>query len=473
MAEILIIEPSEEYGGKLAVALQALGHSSTCVQSMSQALKTLTAAPSDLVVVSAQMPDGNALELLPTIRQGPNSPQVIVLSDSLSADEAEAAVKGGAWEYVLKPSSPKDLSALIHHAAGYVHQDKAVWSQNELGDVHFEGIIGSSPSLRACLDIVAHAANSNANVLIKGETGTGKELVAWGIHRNSPRAAGNFVVVDCASLPETLVESMLLGHEKGAFTGADKARIGLVKQADGGTLFLDEIGELPLSTQKAFLRVLDERRFRPVGGKEEIHSDFRLISASNRNLEELVQKSAFREDLLFRIRSFAIEVPPLRQRLEDIKPIVMYHMPRICERLGIGIKEISPEFGDALNLYSWPGNVRELVNSLERSLVAARTERILLPQHLPTYLRVMLARSSAESAERVSNPVDWKASTDVASLPSLQTARDAAVNQAEQEYLEKLMELSDGNIESASRISKLSRSRLYSLLKKHQIHSSR
>jgi two-component system NtrC family response regulator len=208
-------------------------------------------------------------------------------------------------------------------------------------------------------------------VLITGETGTGKELFARAIHANSPRAAQPFVVVDCASLPETLVESILFGHVKGAFTGADKAREGLVALADGGTLFLDEVGELPFSMQRAFLRVLEDRTFRPVGSKTERSSDFRLVAATNRQLEAMVERGEFRKDLLFRIRSFSIELPALRERSEDIPEIVALQMEKLAAAGRFGRKDFSPEFMEALTAYPWPGNVRELVQCLERSLAAA------------------------------------------------------------------------------------------------------
>jgi two-component system NtrC family response regulator len=193
-----------------------------------------------------------------------------------------------------------------------------------------EGIIGNSLQMKGCFDLLAKAANSITNVLITGETGTGKELFASAIHENSSRANNNFVVVDCTVLPETLVESMLFGYKKGAFTGADRANEGLIIQADGGTLFLDEVGELPLNVQKAFLRVIDEHSFRPLSCKREIKSDFRLVSATNRNLEEMVRRGKFRKDLLFRIRSLVIEPPPLREHTEDIKELAMHYTAKLC-----------------------------------------------------------------------------------------------------------------------------------------------
>jgi len=195
--------------------------------------------------------------------------------------------------------------------------------------------------LEACLDLVAQIANSRVNVLITGETGTGKENFAKAIHKNSSRAGKNFVVVDCTALPETLVESMLFGHEKGAFTGAEKARVGLIKEADGGTLFLDEVGELPLIVQKDFLRVLQENRFRPLGSNKEIESDFRLVSATNRDLERMVESGQFRKDLFFRLQSVIIELPPLRNRPRDIKDLAIHYVVKLCERYGMETKGFS------------------------------------------------------------------------------------------------------------------------------------
>jgi two-component system NtrC family response regulator len=318
--------------------------------------------------------------------------------------------------------------------------------------------------MKACLYILGQAAGSDASVLITGETGTGKELLARAIHENSPRAGKNFVVVDCAALPETLVESILFGYEKGAFTGADKDTEGLVSLSRNGTLFLDEIGELPLGIQKAFLRVLQERRFRPVGSKKEVESDFRVVASTNRNLDEMVDQKRFRQDLLFRLRTLTIELPPLRERKKDIRDLVLYHHARLSERYGIGSKQFSPEFLDALAAYHWPGNVRELVNALERSLAVARQEPTLFPKHLPTHIRIHLARAGA-TKERA----EIRETEDTAQLTTLRVFREKVLQEAERQYLEDLMNLTGGNIKEACRISCLSRPRLYALVKKYKI----
>jgi two-component system NtrC family response regulator len=279
------------------------------------------------------------------------------------------------------------------------------------------------------------------------------------------------VVVDCTALPETLVESLLFGHEKGSFTGAEKARDGLVRQAHCGTLFLDEVGELPLVLQKAFLRVLQERRFRPLGGNREIESDFRLVAATNRNLDRMVECGQFREDLLFRLRSYVIELPPLRERPEDLQELARYYADRFCERYGIAPKGFSPEFIKTLLSYSWPGNVREFVHTMERVLSSARFEPTLFTKHLPTNIRVEVTRATVEhDPASLSIVLD---SDTIQSLPKLNDYREAVYNDAEKNYLYDLLALADQNIREACRISGLSQSRLYALMKKHDITRSK
>ena len=313
---------------------------------------------------------------------------------------------------------------------------------------------------------MAQAADSDANVFITGETGTGKEMFARAVHENSQRSGGNFVVVDCTSLPETLVESLLFGHEKGAFTGAEKAQDGLVRQAHGGTLFLDEVGELPMALQKAFLRVLQEHRFRPLGSNREVESNFRLVAATNRDLDAMVRQDQFRSDLLFRLRSFVIELPPLRARREDIQALTRFHVDRFCARYGLPSKDFSPEFIETLEEYPWPGNVREFVNTIERTLATARFEQTLFPKHLPNHIRVLVTRSAV--AGEKPTPAEPMGQI-VQRLPKLNDYREAIYAKAEKQYLQELMEVTGGTIAEACRISGLSQSRLYALLKKHDV----
>lgn len=466
MKQIVIVDSQLSYWTELAEAVSSLGLQVVSFETWRSAQDTLENHDHIIAILNVSLPDANGIELAWSLRQKPTAPEVLIIADSANADDAEQAIRSGAWEYLVRPANAMSLLPLIKRIVEYLASLKNVKIQDELEGSLFEGIAGESPKTKACLALANQAAKSDTNVLIRGETGTGKELLAWAIHKNSPRANNNFVVVDCAALPETLVESTLMGHERGAFTGADKSQDGLIKQADGGTLFLDEVGELPLAIQKSFLRVLEERRFRRVGGKEEIASDFRLLSASNKNLDILVQEGKFREDLLFRLRSFMIELPSLRERKEDIKSIIHFHLPRLCNRIGKEIKEISEEYIDALLTYSWPGNVRELVNALDRSIVAARNESTLFPQHLPTYLRIYLAR---EKATQQNTAAINAGSEKAKSFGSLQEVRDSVLAQAEEEYLRSLMNTINGDIAEACRISGLSRSRLYSLLKKYNI----
>ena len=388
-----------------------------------------------------------------------------MISEGGDPDGAELAIKSGAWAYIEKPLSMEKMELQLVRALQY---------RNEKADrkppvtLKREGIVGISPQLETCLDLLAQIANSKVNVLITGETGTGKELFAKAIHKNSSRAGKNFIVVDCTALPETLVESMLFGHEKGAFTGAEKPRVGLIKEADGGTLFLDEVGELPLTVQNDFLRVLQEYRFRPLGSNKEIESDFRLISATNRDLEKMVESKQFRQDLFFRLHSFTIDLPPLREHPQDIKDLAMHYMVNLCERYGIETKGISPDFFDALIAYDWPGNVRELIHAIERVLTIARFEPTLFPRHLPTQIRVHEARASVgkcqagrEEPEEENQPNH--------TLPRLQDVREAALSKVEKQYLYDLVLLTKSDMEEACRISGLSQSRLYELLKKYEI----
>jgi len=322
-------------------------------------------------------------------------------------------------------------------------------------------IIGNSPQITACLDQVAQAAGCDASVLITGPTGTGKEAFAQAIHDNSNRSSGNFVIVDCASLPENLVESILFGHVKGAFTGADKAREGLVKHADGGTLFLDEVGELPLTLQKKFLRVLQEHSYRPVGETKEIKSNFRVVAATNRNLQESILDGIFRDDLLFRLQAISIKLPPLRERIKDIRDLTVFYTEKLCNRYGLEVKGVSPEFIGALCLYEWPGNVRELFQVLENVVAYALDHQTLFTKHLPEHLRILQAQSGIlKTNPGFSAQYGEESDHD---FPSWKVYK----NEYEEKYVQKLMLHANGKMKNACQISGLSRTRLYQLLKKY------
>ncbi len=463
MAKILIIDDDVVMAELLSQGVRERGHDIACAHTIEAGISAAQSGDFAVVFLDVRLPDGNGLDALPEIRKVRSSPEVIIMTGAGDPDGAELAIKSGAWDYLEKPSSITMMILPLVRALQY--RDIRL-AQKPLTALKRQGIVGSNPHIMSCLEKVAHAAAYDASVLVTGETGTGKELFAWAIHENSARADKNFVVVDCATLSDTLVESVLFGYRKGAFTGADRSREGLIKQADGGTLFLDEVGELPLAVQKAFLRVLQERRFRPLGGKEELSSDFRLVAATNRDLDKMVREGQFRSDLLYRIRSFTIELPALREYPEDIPALVTYHVGRLAERHGENIRGFSPDFLEALKAYDWPGNVRELVNALERVLAAAGNGATLFPKDLPPHIRVKMARSAIvnKSAAVKGEPPPMS----IKELPKLQDLRDEAIARVEQQYLRDLLSVSADNIKKACAISGLSRSRLYELMKKYQ-----
>jgi two-component system NtrC family response regulator len=463
MAQILIIDDDEMFSTLLASAVHREGFDIQSAYTLQDGLKRVKSGAFDVVFLDVNLPDGNGLDLLSDIREASSSPEVIILTGQGTADGAELAIRSGVWDYIQKPSSIHVMMLPLLRALQY-REEKLKGKQPV--SLKLEGIIGSSPKMKACYELISQAAVADVNVLITGETGTGKELFARAVHMNSARSGRNFVVVDCAALQDTLKESTLFGYEKGAFTGADQSREGLIKQADGGTLFLDEIGELPLPMQKSFLRVLQERHFRPLGSIKEIKSNFRLIAATNRNLENLVHSGQFREDLLFRLRTLTITLPPLREHAEDIADIALYHIARICRRSEIETKALSSDFLEALVAYDWPGNVRELVNALERAVAASFTSPTLFHRHLPSALRVKLAQAAVAAdlptEENVAVAFDDN-------LPRLKDLREATYAKIERNYLQQLIKVTAGDMEKASRISDVGRTRLYDLLRKHKI----
>jgi len=469
MANILIIDDDRAVCKALVGVVNRIGYDAAYAVTLKEGRNRVSSELYDVVVLDVRLPDGNGLDALQEIRRSPSSPEVIIITGEGDPDGAELAIKSGAWDYIEKPLSIEVMTLPLMRALQY--WDELCIRKPPVA-IKRERIIGDSPEMKHCLDLLAQAAQSDTGVLITGETGTGKELFANAIHENSIRCRHNFVVVDCAALPKTLVESVLFGHEKGAFTGADRSSEGLVKQADGGTLFLDEVGELPMSIQRSFLRVLQERRFRPVGGSREIESDFRLIAATHRDLDQAVQDGKFRQDLLFRIRSIVIELPPLRERAKDIKQLAMYFMTKFCDRHKIATKGFTPEFNEALAVYTWPGNVRELDSSLKSILTTAGDAPILYPKHLPTYIRAKMARASVGKKDKVTKGQEEK-DRSAETLEKFKDFRAMTLAAAENAYLRNLMSITQWNIPAACQMSGLSRPRLYALLKKHEITRTR
>ncbi len=460
MAKILIIDDDPLLAETVADKLECLRHQSQTAGSLADGLRSAVEGDFDIILLDVYLPDGNGLDLIDQLCAVSSKPQVIIITGQGDPDGAEMAIRHGAWCYLEKNSIIKEISLPLARALQYreaLHGQKAV-----LKAVERDQLVGESPRFIHCLEILANAAAADAGVLISGESGTGKEAFARAIHANSRRRKGNFVVVDCTALPEQLVESVLFGHVKGAFTGAERANRGLIRHADKGTLFLDEIGELPLTTQKSFLRVLQERTFCPVGSQEECQSDFRLICATNRDLVSMTEKGLFREDLLYRLRGLCLHLPPLRERDGDI-PLLVEHflnrLNRVVRRYGQEPKECLPEVMEHLVQYHWPGNVRELSQAIESAFAQGACSPLLFPQHLPVHIRTAHARANVQRPG-VAPPV---APLDGVPLLDWRSAKDAF----EREYTHQLLQHSQGNIMEAGRLSGLSRTRLYQLIKKY------
>ncbi len=474
MANILIIDDDFKIRQLVAQHAKEMNHNVAVAESLADGYEVARFQPFDLIFLDVRLPDGNGLDALPKFKQMPQEPEVIIITGVGDAEGAEVAIKSGAWDYIQKPFSKSEIMLQITRSLEFRGK------KTEAGKVSLkrDKVIGSSPALAFCLDQVALCADNDTNVLLTGETGTGKELFAHTIHDNSSRAKAEFIVVDCAALPDNLIESILFGHVKGAFTSADRDLTGLVKQADGGTLFLDEVGELPITIQKTFLRTLQEKKFRPVGSSREIKSDFRLISATNRNLDAMVKKGVFRKDLFFRLCTFHIDLPPLRKRSIDVKELTRHFIFRICENNHFKIKGFVPEFLELLVAYQWPGNIRELINTLEKAIISDPENPTLYSMHLPIAIRIPHAQAAVALKKQPHN-ADYKAggknepnlyfSELIESNLTIQEFRRKIISESERKYLRHLMSVTQNNVKKACRISGLSLSRLYTLLRKYGI----
>lgn len=339
----------------------------------------------DLIVTDIRMGNRNGLDGLRELRLHNPKQIVIVMTAYGTSQTAIEAMKLGAYDYILKPFDIPQLKALITRAlqAAAVQKTEVTTFPTKLSAEELrQTIVGSSPAMQEVYKIIGQVASTTATVLITGESGTGKELIARAINQNSPRFKNTYVALNCAAIPENLLESELFGHEKGAFTGAMNQRIGKFEQCDGGTLFLDEIGEMPLATQAKFLRVLQEGEFTRLGNNESMKTDVRIIAATNKDLPTMVEQKSFREDLYYRLNVVHLHLPPLRERTGDIPILVEYFMNKIRLKTPNSPSKISPEAMEILKANPWPGNVRELENGLQRCMVMASGSTIL-PHHLP------------------------------------------------------------------------------------------
>jgi DNA-binding NtrC family response regulator len=371
MGRILIADDHDALRRGLARALTEAGHETEEAPNGNAAIARLHEAFFDVVLTDLKMGGSDGLEVLRTSKALHPSTSVILMTAFGSVTTAVEAMKSGAFDFVLKPFEIEEMEVKIEKALELRRmQHELDYLRHTQNDIYeFDRIVGSSGALARVLGIVRKVAKSNTTVLIRGETGTGKELIAGAIHHNSLRAGRNFVRVNCAALQENLLESELFGHEKGAFTGADKQRIGRFEQADGGSLFLDEVGDMSANTQAKILRVLQEHEFERLGGTRTLKVDVRMIAATNRNLSTMVASGHFREDLYYRLNVVSIEMPPLRERKDDIPALADAFVRRFAGELKRKMDGIRPDAMKLLLRYNWPGNIRELENSIERAVL--------------------------------------------------------------------------------------------------------
>ncbi len=341
----------------------------------------------DVIVLDVQLPDQTGLEVLRKLRELDARSLVIFITGKSTTDTAIEAMKLGAFEYLLKPLELAQLRQVIERALGIsrLMHVPAVVAEAEPVDDRADAIVGRCPAMQEVYKAIGRVAGQDVTVLITGESGTGKELVARAVYQHSRRAAGPFLAINCAALPEHLLESELFGHEKGAFTGADRRRIGKFEQCAGGTLFLDEVADLAPAAQGKLLRVLQEQAFERVGGGETIRTDVRLLAATNQDLEGLVAQGQFRQDLFYRLSVFTIRLPPLRERGDDLPLLVQHYVRRFSREFGQEVPRVPPETLEILRRYAWPGNVRELQSVLKQALLHT-TGGILAPDFLPAHL---------------------------------------------------------------------------------------
>jgi two-component system response regulator AtoC len=382
---VLVVDDELNIRTALGKILEKAGHAVVVAESGDQALGLLHDRSFDVVLTDLKMVGAGGLDVLRAAKRIQPEAEVILLTAFGTIDSAVEAMKIGAYDYLTKPTDPERLVHVVAKALDHkaLREEVRLLRERVAEREAFEHIVGRGLRMREIYERVRQVAPTTATVLISGESGTGKELVARAIHNRSPRKSGPFVTLNCGALPETLLESELFGHERGAFTGALATKVGRIEQADGGTLFLDEVGEMSPKTQVDFLRVLQEREFRRVGGTRPVTVDVRFIAATNKDLEAAVKAGAFREDLYYRLAVVPITLPPLRERPEDLAVLATAFLREFCTRYDRPEKSFSAPALQALREYAWPGNVRELRNLVER-LVVTVPDRVVRPVHLPS-----------------------------------------------------------------------------------------
>jgi DNA-binding NtrC family response regulator len=440
--KILIVDDELIMRESLGGWLERDGHDIETAASGEEALAALKKTRFDILLVDIKMEGMSGLDVLKRVRETDPDVAVVMITAYGSISTAIEAMKNGAYEYLLKPFDPNELGVLIEKIMDHQAQAREnLFLREEYKDrTRFESMIGQSRPMQELFDLIQDVAPTGSTVLITGETGTGKGLAAKAIHTNSPRCDGPFVVVNCGALPEHLLESELFGYQKGAFTDAKTTKKGRLELAHDGTLFLDEIGEISMRMQIDLLRVLEDRVFYRVGGTQPIEADFRIIAATNKNLDSAIKDGTFRQDLYYRLKVITFEMPPLRDRKEDIPLLAEHFLGRFSQETNKPVNQISREAIDEMMLYEWPGNVRELENAIERAVVVGK-QRSILPEDLPIF------------------------------SPEHQTDfLDSSLKDVERAHIIRILDRHRWNISKSAEILSIDRSTLYSKIKRYKIH---
>src|SRR5688572_13141069 len=437
----------------LEETLERRGFEVRCAASSEEGLRLLEADDLDAVVTDLKMAGMTGIELCERIATNRADVPVLVITAFGSMDTAIAALRAGAFDFITKPLEIEVLTLALQRAIQHraLRQEVKRLRKAVAAAERFDDIIGHSPPMEKMLDLLERAARSGASVVITGESGTGKELAARAIHKRSPRASGPFVAVDCASVPEQLLESELFGHRAGSFTDARSDHEGLFVRANGGTLFLDEIGEMPPSLQPKLLRALQERRVRPVGSTDEVPFDVRLVAATNRDLESDVDAGRFRRDLFFRINVIHIELPPLRTRGNDVLLLAQHLLEKSADRAQKDVQGFSPQAAEKLLAYDWPGNVRELQNCVERAIALTTYQEITvddLPEKIRNYRRAQVLLAADDPADLV------------------------PMVEMERRYIMRVLEAVKGNRTLAAKLLGFDRKTLYRKLKQYNVETT-
>lgn len=443
---VLLVDDEEIIRVTLAEDLKDVGHRVSAFADGKSALKALDEQAFDVVISDLRMPGADGMAVLQAARERHSETEVVLITAHGSVENAVEAMRQGAYHYVVKPFLNDEILILLSQVARLKELERKNRALSEdLGLMEgFENVIGSSLPMRKVLEVVRTVAATEASILIEGESGTGKEVIARAIHKNSPRRAGAFIALSCAALPESLLEAELFGHERGAFTDARRDRRGRFELANGGSLFLDDIDDLSMPVQVKLLRAIQERAIERVGGESTVDVDIRIITATKKNLQEMMSEGTFREDLFYRLNVVPLRLPPLRDRIEDI-PILVHHFVRRFSREEY---EIKPEVMDALCLYPWPGNVRELENSVERGIAMAGESRSLKREHL------LLPSPRFKQAAEISGGV---------------TTLKEVVAHAEQEHIKRVLRATNNHKAQSAALLGISRKNLWEKMKDYDI----